>query len=178
MTRFTFERAGVVFDSSGNPLPVARVTLSDLEPVQIPGADFHAFAPIARIGSRVQIGALLGLGGARVPDTAIEKRVEGPPFYASVTSSVALATPPAGGGFVFDEDGQPLPVGPGQTAAVVTVGATEISPLGSFLFLARGQIAADVLVAPPLKLRFSGGFTYPGAQLFGIEVVYLFGTGQ
>ena len=48
----------------------------------------------------------------------------------------------------------------------------------SILILARGQIAADVLMARSFKLRFSGGFNYPGAQVFGIEAVYLFGTGR
>jgi hypothetical protein len=40
------------------------------------------------------------------------------------------------------------------------------------------QIAADVLLAAPFKLRFSAGYNHPGAQLFGIEMVYLFGTGR
>ena len=46
------------------------------------------------------------------------------------------------------------------------------------MFLARAQIAADVLLAAPFKLRFSGGFNYPGAQLYGVEMVYMFGTGR
>jgi hypothetical protein len=79
---------------------------------------------------------------------------------------------------VVDDDGQAIPLPPGQTAAELDVSATEISPLGSVLILARGQIAADVLMARPFKLRFSGGFNYPGAQLFGIEAIYLFGTGR
>jgi hypothetical protein len=182
MTRFSFERAGMpVFNPTGTPSnelpPTARITLTPLEPVQIPGAEFHAFVPIDRIGSRVQIGALLGAGGARVPDTPIQKRIAGPPFFASATSTTNLTTPPSDGGFVVDDHDQRIPLAPGETEAVVTVGATEISPLGSFLVLARGQIAADVLVARPLKLRFAAGFNYPGAQLFGVEVVYLFGTG-
>jgi hypothetical protein len=67
---------------------------------------------------------------------------------------------------------------PGQTGATITTGATEISPLGSFLLLWRAQIAADVLIAAPFKVRFSAGFNYPGAQLFNIEAVYMFGTGR
>jgi hypothetical protein len=155
----------------------ARITLSQIDPVLIPGFEFHAFVPIDRIGSRVQLGGLLGGGAARVPGAAIQKRIEGPPFVASATSA-ALTTLPASGGFVLDEDGEAFPVAPGQTGATITTGATDISPLGSFLLLWRAQIAADVLIAAPFKVRFSAGFTYPGAQLFNIEAVYMFGTGR
>ena len=66
----------------------------------------------------------------------------------------------------------------GKPVSTVTATASKISPLGRFMFLARAQIAADVLLAAPFKLRFSGGFNYPGAQLYGVEMVYMFGTGR
>ena len=151
-----------------------------IDTVQMPGADFHAFIPIDRIGSRVQLGALLGIGLARVPDAPIRKHVEGPPFFSSPSTShdVALPALPANGGFVVDENGQALPVPPGQTGVDVVARAPEISPLNTNFLLGRAQIAADVPVARSFKLRVSSGFNYPGMQLFGIEAVYLFGTGR
>jgi hypothetical protein len=183
-TEFSFVREGrgAFVSSPGSALGVeplaARITLSQIEPVQIPGLEFHSFVPIDKIGSRVQLGGLFGFGAARVPDAAIQKRIEGPPYVATATILDGVPILPAAGGFVLDEDGEAFPVAPGQTGATVTTGATEISPLGSFLILARAQIAADVLIAAPFKLRFSAGFNYPGAQLFGIEAVYMFGTGR
>jgi hypothetical protein len=188
LSDFTFVREGFQFanTASGAGIPSALfdivqssvITLTRISPVRAPGVDFHSFVPIGRIGSRIQLGGLLGAGIARVPDTAIRKRIQGPSYFASPTSFQPLATPPANGGFVVDEDGNAIPVPPGQTAAELLVSATEISPLESILILARGQIAADVLMARSFKLRFSGGFNYPGAQVFGIEAVYLFGTGR
>ena len=188
LSDFTFVRHGFQFanSSSGAGIPSAFfdivqipiITLTRIDTVRAPGVDFHSFVPIGRIGSRIQLGGLLGAGIARVPDTAIRKRIQGPSYFASPTSVQPLATPPANGGFVVDEDGNAIPVPAGQTAAELLVSATEISPLESILILARGQIAADVLLARPFKLRFSAGFNYPGAQVFGIEAVYLFGTGR
>jgi len=181
LTRFSFMREGMVMSPSiptTQPSHGARITLTQIETVQMPGADFHAFIPIDRIGSRVQLGALLGIGLAHVPNTPISKHVEGPPFVSSFSSFVGLSTLPAGGGFVIDDNGQALPVLPGQTGMDVPASAPEISPLNTIFLMARGQVAADVLVARPFKLRFSAGFNYPGMQLFGIEAVYLFGTGR
>jgi hypothetical protein len=144
----------------------------------MPGADFHAFIPIDRIGSRVQLGAVLGIGLAHVPDTPISKHVEGPPFFSSASSFVGLPALPADGGFVIDDNSQAWPVPPGQTGRDVPASAPDISPLNTIFLLARAQVAADVLVARSFKLRFSAGFNYPGMQLFGIEGVYLFGTGR
>ena len=186
-TEFLFERQGAGFSNTAQGITSAfldavqpsHITLSQIEPVQVPGVDFHAFVPIGRLGSRVQLGALMGAGIARVPSTPIRKRIEGPSFFASPTNPQPFATPPASGGFVVDDHGEALPVAPGQTATTeIFVSAIEISPLGETLILARGQLAADILLAAPFKLRFSGGFNYPGAQLFGVEMVYLFGTGR
>jgi hypothetical protein len=183
LTRFALMREGRALlpnpsVATNQTAPAASILLTELETVKMPGADFHAFIPVDRIGSRLQLGALLGIGAAHVPNTPIRKRIEGPPFIASPTSSAPLTTVPASGGFVLDENGQAFPVPPGQTGADAPAFAPEISPLNTFYFLARAQFAADVLLAAPFKLRFTAGFNYPGAQLFGIEGIYLFGTGQ
>ena len=181
LTRFSFMREGWVMSPgipTNQPSRGAHITLTQIETVRMPGADFHTFIPIDRIGSRVQLGALLGIGLAQVPNTPISKHIEGPPFVSSLSSPVGLEMPPAGGGLVIDDNGQALPVPPGQTGLDVPANAPEISPLNNIFLMARGQVAADVLVARPFKLRFSAGFNYPGTQLFGIEAVYLFGTGR
>ncbi len=183
VTRFSLLRQGAALFPAGFPigqvtLTQAPITLTELETVRMPGADFHAFIPVDRIGSRVQLGVLLGIGAAYAPDTPIRKRIEGPPFASSATSPSALTTLPPGGGFVFDENSQAFVVAPGQTGVDVPAGFVEVSSLQSGFLLARAQAAADVLVAPSFKLRFTAGFNYPGAQLFGIEGIYLFGTGQ
>jgi hypothetical protein len=181
LTRFSFMREGYPMSPSiptNQPSRGAGITLTQIETVRMPGADFHAFVPIDRIGSRVQLGALLGIGLAHVPSTPISKHIEGPPFVSSPSGFIGLPTLPAGGGFLVDDNGQALPVPPGQTGVDVPARAPEISPLNTSFLMARGQVAADVLVARPFKLRFSAGFNYPGMQLFGIEAVYLFGTGR
>jgi hypothetical protein len=66
----------------------------------------------------------------------------------------------------------------GRRAWDVPANAPEISPLDNIFLMARGQVAADVLVARPFKLRFSAGFNYPGCSCSAIEAVYLFGTGR
>jgi hypothetical protein len=179
-TEFSFVRPGLSMGmaSSFSDIHAARITLNQIEPIQMPGVEFHSFMPIDKIRQRVQLGALLGFGAARVPATAIQKRIDGPPFVVSPGNLQGLPTLPAGGGFVIDERGQGIPVAPGQTGVTYTTGATEIPPLDSYLILTRVQIAADVLLAAPFKLRFSAGYNHPGAQLFGIEMVYLFGTGR
>jgi hypothetical protein len=181
LTRFSFLREGVPYSFSTPTAPVpegARITLTQIDTVRMPGADFHAFIPIDRIGSRVQLGALLGIGLVHVPDTPIRKHIEGPPFFSSSSSFEGLLSLPADGGFVIDDNSQAWPVPPGQSGVDVPANAPEISPLNTNFLSARAQIAADVLVARPFKLRVSAGFNYPGMQLFGIEAIYLFGTGQ
>jgi hypothetical protein len=79
---------------------------------------------------------------------------------------------------VFDENRQPFFVAPGHTGVDAPATFMEVSSLQSAFFMARAQAAADVLVTPAFKLRFTAGFNYPGAQLFGIEAVYLFRTGR
>jgi hypothetical protein len=44
-----------------------------------------------------------------------------------------------------------------------------------WLFM-KTQLAVDVQVAGPLKLRVAGGFNFPSAQYVGVDVIYLFGT--
>jgi hypothetical protein len=187
ITEFTFETQGASLmssTSSGGSFTftdhgAARVTFNRIASIQMPGAEFHSFFPIGRFGERLQLGGLLGLGAAHVPSEAIHKRVEGPPYVADPETRTGITTTvPPGGAFVIGNNNEAFAVAAGETGVDTTADIRTISPLGSMLILARGQLALDVLLAAPFKVRFSGGFNYPGAQVFGIEAVYLFGTGR
>ena len=143
------------------------------------GADAHLIFPLARIGERVQLGILAGGGMAWLPATPIQARIEGPPFFADTSfTSPPLTSPPATGGFVRDRSCQPVPLVPGTQYAIADASLWDLSPTGNFWMLLRGQLAADFLVAPPLKIRVAGGVNYPGVQAIGIDAVYLFRTGR
>ena len=183
VTHFSLLRQGASLVPAGFPIgqvtsTQALITLTELETVRMPGVDFHAFVPVDRIGSRIQLGVLFGIGAAYTSETPIRKRIEGPPFASSTTSPSGVTTLPPGGGFIFDENSQAFFVAPGQTGVDASARFVEVSSLQSGFLLARAQGAVDVLVAPSFKLRFTAGVNYPGAQLVGIEGIYLFGTGQ
>jgi hypothetical protein len=154
-------------------------TFLPLADLQMTGVDAHFVIPIARFGERVQLG-ILGAGGiAWIPNSPIQKRIDGPPFYADANSTVPLSSPPAAGGFVREwQLGEPVPLVPGTTHGVVPASAIDMSPTDYVWPLFRGQLAADFLLARPLKLRLAAGFHYPGAQAIGVDVVYLFRTGR
>ena len=150
------------------------VSYTALEPVHMAGVDAHLVIPFARIGERVQLGFLAGGGVAWIPETPVQVRIEGPPFYASPDSFVALTTPPATGGFV----GRDVPLVPGTRFGITESPLYAVSPTDKFWMLLRAQLAADFLLAPPLKVRLAAGFHFPGTQALGVDVVYLFRTGR
>ena len=179
MTRFLFEEDNLSTTLPGDTTPlISRDAWTPIETVQIPGVEYHSFIPTGKIGSRVQLGALLGVGAGYVPSTSVRRRIVGPPYFATSDNFTPLRTLPATGGFVWDgHTGNYVPVLPGQTGAELTDSVREMWD-ANVLLLIRAHIAADVLVAPPFKLRFSGGFNYPGAERLSIEAVYLFGAGR
>ena len=174
VTSFTIVRLG-----SDRMLRAPAHTYLPLADLQMTGVDAHLVIPIARFGERVQLGILAAGGIAWIPDSPIQKRIDGPPFYADANSTVPLSSPPAAGGFVREwQFGEPVPLVPGTTHGVVPTSALEMSPTDYVWPLFRGQLAADFLLARPLKLRLAAGFHYPGAQAIGVDVVYLFRTGR
>src|SRR5688572_17601486 len=143
------------------------------------GADAHLIFPLARIGERVQLGILAGGGMAWLPDTPIQARTEGPPFFADANLTVALSSPPPTGGYVRCYcAGYAVPLVPGTRYGIHDSVLYDISPTENYWMLLRGQLAADFLVASSLKLRVAGGFNYPGMQAIGIDGIYLFRTGR
>ena len=96
----------------------ARVTYTPLGDLRMTGVDSHVVIPIARIGERVQLGILAGGGFGWTHDRPIQKRIEGPPFYADADSFVALSSPPATGGIVRDTFCQRVPLVPNTTYGI------------------------------------------------------------
>ncbi len=147
--------------------------------VPMTGADAHLILPLARIGERVQLGILAGGGMAWLPNTPIEARTEGPPFFADANLTVALSSPPPTGGYVRCYCANyALPLIPGTRYGLSDATLYDVSPTDHYWMLLRGQLAADFLVASPLKIRVAGGFNYPGMQAIGIDGIYLFRTGR
>jgi hypothetical protein len=165
-----------------NEVP-ATVTYTATEGVQISGVDSHFLIPAARIGRRVLIGVLAGGGIGSVPNTLVRKTVEGPSFFTTCEpfgiTGTPLPNPPPTGGCVRDNYGQTVPLVPGQRYGVVDEPfADSVSPTDDIWLFWRVMVSADVQVAPPLKVRFSGGFNFPSAQYFGVDLVYLFSARQ
>ena len=171
VTSFTVVREGEAIGNTAN-----RWTYTPFNDLKMTGVDAHLVVPIARLGERVQLGILAAGGIAKIPDVPIQLRIDGPPFYANATSNVALGSPPATGGYVRGYF-EPLPLAPGTTYGLTTISSLAIAPTDYVWLLVRGQLAADFLIARPLKLRVAAGFNYPGMQAIGIDAVYLFRTG-
>ncbi len=138
VTSFTVVREGQAIGNTAN-----RWTYSPFNDLKMTGVDAHLVVPIARLGERVQLG-ILGAGGiAKIPDVPIQLRIDGPPFYANATSTVALGSPPATGGYVGGYY-EPLPLVPGTTYGLTTISSLAIAPTDYVLLLVRGQLAGGL----------------------------------
>jgi hypothetical protein len=168
------------YDFSSDNSGSSTVTYTGLENVQITGVESHVLIPAGRVGERVQIGVLLGGGLGTVPSATVLATVQGPPFYATCVNGATgppLAAAPANGGFVRGEFGDCVAVAPGSAAGTSTVRFKDhLSMMDQVWLFMKTQLAVDVQVAGPLKLRVAGGFNFPSAQYVGVDVIYLFGT--
>jgi hypothetical protein len=73
-------------------------------------------------------------------------------------------------GLQFSADGTTPDARPTKDIFPVVVGyPLPVTPI------VRAELSAAVLVAPRLKVRASGGFNFPGYELFNLSVVYFFG---
>jgi hypothetical protein len=163
--------------SGGSFTDANPVTYTGVERVEVSGFDSHVVVPAGRIGSRVQIGALLGGGFGLLPEEPVLKTVTGPPYYPGCQPTVTpVLVPPATGGCVADESGQFVPLISGTNRSEVTESLVDAWGQQNFWLFMRTQVAVDVMIAQPLKVRFAGGFNYPSAQYFGVDVVYLIGA--
>jgi hypothetical protein len=168
------------FDFFGDGSGASTITFTGLENVEITGVESHVVIPAGRVGERVQIGVLLGGGLGTVPGANVLETVQGPPFFATCTNNVTgppLTALPAAGGFVRDEFGGCVSVAPGSAAGTTTVRFKDhLSMMDQVWLFMKTQLAVDIQVAAPLKVRLAGGFNFPSAQYVGVDVVYLFGV--
>lgn len=142
------------------------------------GAEMYAFMPFVRLGNRSQLGVLLGGGMSTQFEGTVQRRTEGPIFTTPAGGPSARIVS-VGPGFMRDYRGRILDVQPGETAVVEQVTARELySITGNTTLqpLVRAELAATFSVRRQLKLRVSGGFNFPGFQVFSVEIAHLFGV--
>jgi hypothetical protein len=149
-------KTGSVFDDSdiddfgGGRFGESYVTHDD---VAITGVRYEKFVSFLNIKNRAQVGMTFGAG------------------YGKISGTVDKHEFSADYGF-NPQTGQPTLIR--QNEQVTTVDIEEVLdrtavPLGNVEF------AVAVMVAPGLKVRATGGFSFPNTQVFNLTVNYLFG---
>jgi hypothetical protein len=141
------------------------------------GVEVHTFRPFVNIGSRVQVGVLLAAGLANYLNGTVERRTESP-IYATnpLFSSTPPQVVPVGPGFALDRSGVIVAVPAGETGVVDKVEAKELyGGAGWNVLRARAELAASFALRNRMALRVSGGFNFPGVQLFSVEFAHFFG---
>ena len=146
-----FLRESACLDVPGAGTRCARGPYHLTRDAGMTGVEAHLFMPFATIRQRVQIGATVAGGVARVDGTS-DRFIE---HLVVNGGAVTVATESAGSG-PFQETLQDLP----QDWDVVPIG--------------RVELAVGVLVRPGLKLRVTGGVNFPGFHTIGFHVQYLF----
>lgn len=122
--------------------------------VEYVGVKFEKFTPFVTIKDRVQVGLTYGGGIGSLSGTVVEQRFEG------------------------DVDFPPPNFDPVITNETETFIASEAKDFYTPSFVPIGSVEAAVafILAPGLKARVTGGFSYPNTQVFSITVNYLFGS--
>lgn len=116
---------------------------------QLTGVEVYRFIPFGTIGRRVQPGVTIAGGVGRLEgdsDRFIEHLQVSGTGVGSLTESL----------------------GPGLFRD--TVPALEVIPIG------RVEIGVGVLLAPGLKVRASGGISFPTVHVFSLQAHYLIGA--
>lgn len=141
----------------GLPDVCARGTLHRTRGANMTGVQVHRFFPIGTMARRVQVGAVLTGGIARLRGSADEVQehlqiVRTPPTGAT-TLTVVSKSATVEARHIFDD-----------------TGLADYIPIGGV------EAAVAVIVAPGVKLRASSGVSFPGFHVFGVTVQYLFGS--
>lgn len=124
-----------------------------LHNVEITGVEIHKFSPFGTIKQRVQIGLVFG-GGIGSSKGVLERR------------SVSLDQRFVGNTPIFT-----------ARETRETLDAKElIFPGNGLVPLGRLELAVAGIVAPGVKVRASGGLSFPGTHSFSIAGVYLIGA--
>ena len=120
------------------------------------GVQMHRFFPLATIADRVQIGAIVSGGIARIEGQADETQEH------LRVSTDAAGTPQFGVGT--------------ETRLVEARSMFDHTFVAEHLPIGGVEAAVAVSAAPGLKLRVSGGAAFPGFHRLSVAAVYLFGA--
>ena len=141
---------------SGLPDVCARGAFHVTSDAAMSGVQVHRFFPLGTIAERVQIGAVLTGGVARLRGDAQEVRehlqVTLNPATGSTSVAVASESSTVDAREIFDD-----------------TGLDEYIPIGGI----EGAVA--VLIGPALKLRVSSGASFPGFHTFSVTAQVFFG---
>jgi hypothetical protein len=122
---------------------------------KLTGGQFHRFFVVGTIARRVQIGAVLSGGVARVSGGAEEAKehlqVTVNPATGAAAVSISSVVSTVLARHVFDE-----------------------TPVSVYVPIGGLEAAVAVLLTPGTKLRFSGGISFPGVHRFALTAQYLF----
>lgn len=134
----------------------ARGTLHRTRGANMTGVQLHRFFPIGTMARRVQVGAVVTGGIARLRGSAEQVQehlqvVRTPPTGAT-TVTVASESSTVEARHIFDD-----------------TGLADYIPIGGV------EAAVAVIVAPGVKLRASSGVSFPGFHVFGVTIQYLIG---
>ncbi|MGE5357730.1 MAG: hypothetical protein ACM3NQ_01845 [Bacteroidales bacterium] len=123
-----------------------------LDTVTLNGIEGHKFVNFVTIKKRAQIGMIFG-GGVAWESGVME----------GTYTRMSGWTP--NGGIVVEQGTEQA-----KYTDVFLSGTLSVVPLGQV------EVAANVILAPGLKVRFSGGLNFPGYQVARISAVYLIGA--
>jgi hypothetical protein len=151
-SRVFVQQTGCVDGPSGTPA-CARGAYHVTQGAGMTGVEGHVYLPFGTIRNRVQIGGVFAGGIARF-DGETDRFLE---HLVIAGNNITVTTDPLGRG-PFKEALPDIP----QDWTVVPIG--------------RAELALAVIVRPGLKLRFTGGVNFPGFNVFGVNVQYLFGA--
>ena len=139
--------------------------------LQISGVEVHKFISFGTIKERVQIGLNVA-GGIGVGQGG---------FTTRTTEKTFTCTFPPGAFPDFNND---------DVCGGGTRGPERITSVGqgtepfnrileyerNLIPLGKVEAAASFIIAPPVKVRVSGGLNYPGISTFGVTGIYLIGA--
>lgn len=141
----------------GQPDVCASGTSSLTRGARLTGVQLHRFFPVATIARRVQIGAVVSGGIARLQGQAEQ-----------VHEHLQIAVVPGTGA---------TSISVGHERSIVDARHIfDDTPVSEYVPMGGVEAALAVLVAPGVKLRFSGGVSFPGFHTVGVTAQYLFGS--
>jgi hypothetical protein len=141
----------------GQPDLCAGGTFHRTQNASMTGIQFHRFFPVGTIARRVQIGAVVSGGVARIRGQAEEVQEHLQISVSSATGATSLSV--ASESATVD-----------ARELFEYTFATEYMPIGG------AEAALAVLVAPGVKVRVSGGVNFPAFHRIAITAQYLFGA--